>query len=120
MCVPVFYGHLTYASHRCWTAFIKKGVWLAAQAWRDQYGQAIRHAAIKHSGGERVVYHREGMDPVELIDWKKLELSEGKGSTTIYQGPNGEIYEDLKEAFDQFRASRSADEKDVKPILGIM
>ena len=26
MLFPIFYGHLTFASHRCWTVFVKKGV----------------------------------------------------------------------------------------------
>ena len=37
MLFPIFFGHLTFASHRCWTIIIKKGVFLAAEAWRQEY-----------------------------------------------------------------------------------
>ena len=43
----IFFGHMTFASHRCWTVFIKKAVFLAAQAWRRTCGSAMRHAALK-------------------------------------------------------------------------
>jgi len=63
MLFPIFFGHLTFASHRCWTIFIKKGVFLAAEAWRQEYGSAVRHAAIKEGGGEVLQYVRAGLDP---------------------------------------------------------
>ena len=52
MLFPIFYAHMTVASHRCWNVFVKKGVFLAAEAWRRQYGRAVRHAALQDDGGE--------------------------------------------------------------------
>ena len=51
MIFPILYGHMTFASHRCWTVYVKKGVFQAAQAWRRMYGRSIRHAAIRAEGG---------------------------------------------------------------------
>ena len=42
MLFPILFGHLTFASHRCWTVFIKKAVFLASEAWRTEYGTAVR------------------------------------------------------------------------------
>ena len=47
MLFPIFYGHMTFASHRCWTVFIKKGIFLAAEAWCKRFGRVVRHAALR-------------------------------------------------------------------------
>ena len=47
MLFPILFGHMTFASHRCWTIYIKKAVFLAAEAWRRRYGKSARH---KHEG----------------------------------------------------------------------
>ena len=44
MLFPILFGHMTFASHRCWTVYVKKGVYLAAEAWRKLYGRAVRHS----------------------------------------------------------------------------
>ena len=36
MIFPILYGHLTFASHRCWRVFVKKGVYEAVEAWRKK------------------------------------------------------------------------------------
>ena len=66
MLSPIFFGQLTFASHRCWTIFINKGVFMAAEAWRQEYRSAVRHAAIKEGGGEVPQYVRAGMDPYPM------------------------------------------------------
>ena len=66
MIFPILYGHMTFASHRCWTVYVKKGVFQAAQAWRRVYGRSIRHAAIRAGGGEIIQHLRQGMDPYPL------------------------------------------------------
>ena len=106
MLFPIFFGHLTFASHRCWTILIKQGVFLAAEAWRQEYGSAVRHAAIKEGGGEVLQYVRAGMDPYPMMGWRIREV-EG-GGACVYEGPNGEVYEDLREAYEQEVAARSA------------
>ena len=66
MIFPILYGHMTFASHRCWTVYVKKGVFKAAEAWRRLYGSSIRHAAIRAGGGEIIQHFRQGMDPYPL------------------------------------------------------
>ena len=105
MLFPILFGHLTFASHRCWTVFIKKGVFLAAEAWRRAHGQAVRHAAIKDGGGEVLQYIRPGMDPYPMIGFKRLQNEEG--GPLVYEGPNGERYETLQQAYEQQEDARS-------------
>ena len=102
MLFPIFYGHLTFASHRCWTVFIKKGVFLAAEAWRHKFGRAVRHAALRDGGGEILQYNRAGMDPYPLVGWKRV-VDNGR---VIYEGPSGEAFEDLREVYEYEIASK--------------
>ena len=51
MLFPIMFGHLTFASHRCWTVYLKRAVFLACEAWRRTYGQSILHSAKKAGGG---------------------------------------------------------------------
>lgn len=106
MLFPIFFCHLTFASHRCWTISIKKGVFLAAEAWRQEYGSAVRHAALKEGRGEVLQYVRAGADPYPMMGWRARKV-EG-GGAFVYDGPNGEVYEDLQEAYEQEMAARSA------------
>ena len=46
MLFPILFGHLTFASHRCWTVYVKKAIFLAAEAWRRKYGTSVKHAAM--------------------------------------------------------------------------
>ena len=87
MLFPILFGHLTFASHRCWTVFIKKGVFLSAEAWRRAHGQAVRHAALRDGGGEVLQYIRTGMDPYPMMGWKRCQVEEG--GPPVYEGPNG-------------------------------
>jgi hypothetical protein len=106
MLFPILFGHMTFASHRCWTVFIKKAVFLASEAWRGEYGNAVRHAALKDGGGEVVQYIRAGMDAYPLVGWKKVVLHEG--GAIAYEGPHGEVYEDLQQVYEQEVAAKAA------------
>ena len=97
---------MTFASHRCWTVFVKKGVFLCAEAWRHQHGRAVRHAAIKDGGGEILQYNRTGMDPYPLVGWKKSVLEDG--AVVMYEGPNGEVFESLADVYEYEVASKYA------------
>ena len=66
MMPPIVYGHLTYASHRCWTVYIKKGVFLAAEAWRREYGSSLRHKAKQDGDRAAVQFFGRGVDPYTL------------------------------------------------------
>ena len=102
----VEFGHLPFASHRCWTVFIKKAVFLAAEAWRREYGQAVRHAAFKGGGGEVVQHIRAGMDPCPMVGWKRCQVEEG--GPVVFEGPNGERYETLQQAYAQEVMAKAA------------
>ena len=120
MLFPIFYGHLTFASHRCWTVFIKKGVYLASEAWRRQFGRAVRHAALQDGGGAILQYNRAGMDPYPLVGWKRI--ASGNNSQAYYEGPNGEVCEDLKQAFETEMASKhvGGDVSEAKVHLSVL
>ena len=107
MLFPIFFGHMTFASHRCWTVFIKKAVFLAAEAWREEYGTAVRHAA-KRDGGETILYKRANMDPYPLPGWRRIRLEGSAGDSDQFEGPNGEICLDLQEAYDTEHARQTA------------
>ena len=74
MIFPILYGHMTFASHRCWTVYVKKAVFQAAEAWRRKHGSSIRHAALQAGGGEIIQHFRQGMDPVPLHGWRWVDV----------------------------------------------
>ena len=39
MAFPILFGHLSFTTHRCWTVYMKKAIYLAAESWRQTYGQ---------------------------------------------------------------------------------
>ena len=40
MLFPILFGHMSFQTHRCWCVFMRRTIWLAAEAWRRYYGQA--------------------------------------------------------------------------------
>ena len=111
MLFPILYGHLTFASHRCWTIYIKKGVYLAAEAWRREYGKALQHNAKQEEGRAVVQYIRPGVDPYTLAGWRREEGEDGKSS---YVGPGGERFADIVAAYEHDVAARGAAAGDSK------
>lgn len=106
MLFPILFGHMTFASHRCWTVFVKKGIFLAAEAWRSQYGRAVRHAALTDGGGAILQFKRDGYDPEPLPGWREVKL--GDEGAVVYEGPNGELFDNLLAADDYFKAQQCA------------
>jgi hypothetical protein len=106
MLFPILFGHMTFASHRCWTVFVKKGIFLAAEAWRSQYGRAVRHAALTDGGGAILQFKRDGYDPEPLPGWREVKL--GDEGAVVYEGPNGELFDNLLAAYDYFKAQQCA------------
>ena len=49
---PILFGHMTFASHRTWTVYVKKAVFLAMDAWRELYGATVRQATVADGDGE--------------------------------------------------------------------
>ena len=78
---------------------------MAAEAWRQVYGSAIRHSSPRGGGGAILQYVRQGMDPYPMPGWKKIDLPDGN---VVYEGPNGELLEDLHAAYEQDIATKAA------------
>ena len=87
MLFPILFGHLTFASHRCWTVFVKKGVFMAFEARRKVWGETIRKAAKEAGGGEMLQHLRPGLPPYPLLGWRRRTLEDG---SELLDGPNGE------------------------------
>ena len=106
---------MTFASHRCWTVFVKKAVFLSVDAWRKRYGRSIRHAAVTSGGGAIIQHVRQGMDPYPLQGWRKVDID----GVQLLEGPSGERCASTAEAFDTDLANRSheADDKDLRGHL---
>ena len=90
MIFPILYGHMTFASHRCWTVYVKKAVFQAAESWRRQYGSSVRHAAIKAGGGEIIQHIRKG-------DWGREEAE--AASSLVCNAFNPNLIVDARSSF---------------------
>ena len=112
------FGHLAFASHRCWTVYLKKAVFLACEAWRRTYGQGILHSAKKAGNGELLLHLRPNRDPYPLEGWKKIAES----GLEFYEGPDGQRCQTLSEAYDIMMAAKSASGRfsDARLALSIM
>jgi hypothetical protein len=115
MLFPLLFGHMTFASHRCWTVYVKKAVFLAAEAWRAAYGRSVKHASITAGGGESIRYVRQGLDPYPLVGWKRCE----EAGAVYLEGPNGERCDSEAAAFDLIMANKrqSTGERDAVQTL---
>ena len=76
MLFPILYGHLTFASHKCWKVYVKKGVFLAAEAWRRRYGGGLLHGGKQEEGGAIVQFVRPTMERPTLSQCEE-EYKEG-------------------------------------------
>lgn len=115
MLFPMLFGHMTFASHRCWTVYCKRAVFLASEAWRAAYGQSVRHACMRDGGGELIRYVRQGLDPYPLVGWRRC----GEAGARFLEGPNGEKCESEAAAFDLIMANKrqSTGERDAVQTL---
>ena len=118
MIFPILYGHLTFASHRCWTIYIKKAIFLATQAWRNEYGDSVLHARKQKTLEEPILFQRPGHDDYPLVGWSKEKI----GTEWVYDGPQGQRCTSIAEAFDEHMSSKvfSAKNKDTKSALSIL
>ena len=53
---PMLFGHMTFASHRCWTVYVKKAIFLAMATWRALFAHTLIRNAIAEGGGEIVKF----------------------------------------------------------------
>ena len=118
MIFPFMFGHLTFASHRCWNVYIKKAIWLACDAWHRTYGESVLYAARKVGDGELLQHVRHGHKPYPMPGWKKIHVD----GSEMYEGPKGQRCLTLSAAFDvviaaEVAAGRSADAKSECSIM---
>ena len=112
------FGHLAFASHCCWTVYLKKAVFLACEAWRRTYGQSILHSAKKAGGGELLQYWRQGHKSYLMVGWKKIVES----GLELYEGPDGRRCQSFPEALDVIMAAEAASGRswDARVVLSVM
>ena len=103
---PILFGHMTFASHRTWTVYVKKAMLLAMEAWRELYGAAVRRAALADGGGHvlKIMYtDAAGMKSIwPLLGWRRRE----EDGETFLVGPNGEIADTENDAYNIDVATR--------------
>ena len=106
MLFPILFGHLTFASHRCWTVFVKKGVFMAFEARRKVWGEPVRRAAKKDGDGEMLQHLRPGLPPYPLLGWRRRTLEDG---SELLDGPHGETCLTTAEAMSCVLSSMAQD-----------
>ena len=102
--MPIMFHTMTYFSHRCWKVFIKRAVFLAAQTWRNKFGQAVRHKHIKDGGGVGLRYLTKDKQSYPLVGWERVCLD---GGAELYRHPDGTEFGDLQSAYDYDVAVKS-------------
>ena len=102
--MPIMFKTMTYFSHRCWKVFIKRAVYLAAQTWRNRFGQAVRHKHIKDGGGVGLRYLTKDKQSYPLVGWERVRLD---GGAELYRHPDGTEFGDLQSAYDYDVAVKS-------------
>ena len=75
MVFPILFGHLSFMTHRRWTVYMKKTIFLAAEAWRRRYGQlkTQRHEDLRST----VLYKLPNGDTCALQGWRS-EVRDGE------------------------------------------
>ena len=111
---PILYNHLTFASHRCWKLYVKKAVFFALEAWRQQYGEGLLLEHREAAFAESIVCKRRGCDDYTLKGWlKTMNKDEDTGQEyVLFLGPQGQRCFSINEAFD---ADQEAKSKNLKP-----
>ena len=69
MMFPILFGHLSFTTHRCWTVFMRKAMYLAGEAWRQVYGQLATQAPTDEHC--KIVYTFPSGEVHELSGWRE-------------------------------------------------
>ena len=95
-------GHLAFMTHRCWTVFMRKAIYLAAEVWRREYGQPETQAEVPAS---KITYQPpETGENVTMDGWSLVK----RGEATVYVGPDGDEYDTLEYAHKAFEEAKSS------------
>ena len=73
MVFPILFGHMAFMTHRCWTVYMKYATWLAAEAWRQAYGQVVTQQACAAQHTTSLQYKLPSGETVALAGWRDQE-----------------------------------------------
>ena len=90
MAFPVLFGHLSFTSHRCWTVYMRKSIYLAAESWRQHYGQAAAQPC--KNSIDKMEFNLPSGELVLLHGWRK----ESRQRISYSQSGDSSNYELLK------------------------
>ena len=87
MLFPILFGHMSFQTHRCWCVFMRRTIWLGAEAWRRYYGQL--QTTMVGSSSVAPQFQLPGGKLITLPSGWREELKDGSG---IYIDPDGVQY----------------------------
>ena len=96
----MLFGHLAFMTHRCWKIFMRKAIYLAAEAWRREYGQLETKAHIPDSS---ITYTLPGSDDAVIMrGWSQVQ----RDDRIVYIGPEGDEYDCIEYAHQAFEDAK--------------
>jgi len=105
MAFPILFGHLSFTTHRCWTVYMRKAIFLAAEAWRQHYGQLATGRNDNPDAKLDFKIPSTG-ETVTLEGWS-TEVQQGEdGDYTVYISPDGERYDSIQYAHDAIQEAK--------------
>ena len=100
MVFPMLFGHLAFMTHRCWNLFMRKAIYLGAEAWRRKYGQLATHCEKPPS---IVTFTLPGGQSVAMDGW----THDRRDGADVYIGPEGDEYDTIGYAYEAFQAGKA-------------
>ena len=99
MTFPILFGHLSFTTHRCWTVYMRKAIFLAAEAWRQHYGQLA--TGRNENPDAKLTFKLPSTGQTVTLDGWSTEVQQGEdGDHTVYISPDGERYNNLHYAYE--------------------
>ena len=87
MLFPIIFGHMSFQTHRCWCVFMKRAIWLTAEAWRRYYGQVSLPKADTDAAAPQFKLPSGSM--VALPEGWRRDVQDGE---VLYMDPDGTSY----------------------------
>ena len=95
MAFPILFGHLSFTTHRCWTVYMRKAIFLAAEAWRQHYGQLA--TGRKDNPDAKLDFKLPSTgETVTLPGWRTETRQGDNGDYVVYISPEGEAFDSLE------------------------
>ena len=102
MAFPILFGHLSFTTHRCWTVYMRKAIFLAAEAWRQHYGQLA--TGRKDNPDAKLDFKLPSTgETVTLPGWRTETRQGDNGDYLVYISPEGEAFDSLQYAHDAIK-----------------